>query len=136
MNETDFRDEWLVPHDGTIRRSRLHGYEMEVPLAPFELPEGRVETAIRLDLVDLPELSEIEGRTFSFPTNPAPGYVDGSIYLQEAHNPVDVTEMEFGNWSGDQIEARFRMRFLFEFEGTGFRDRDAELTVTLRRVSS
>lgn len=136
MTDVEFLDEWVVPREGTIRPSRLQGYEIEVPLAPFELSEGRVETSIRLDFVDLPQLSEIEKQTFAFPTNPEPGYIDGSIYLREVHNPVEVTELTFGSWQGDRIEARLRIRFLFEFEESGFRDRDALLTPKLRRASS
>jgi hypothetical protein len=133
VTQTEFPDTWLVPWPGTIRPSRLKGYEIEIPIAPFELPEGWVETSIRLDFVELPELGDIEARTFPFPTSPEPGYIDGSIYLRETHNPVDITEVEFGSWQEDEIEATLRMRILFEFEGTGFRDRDAVLTTTLRR---
>jgi hypothetical protein len=122
-----------VPRRGTIRPSRLKGYEIEIPIAPFELPEGWVETSIRLDSVELPDLDDIEGRTFRFPINPEPGYIDGSIYLRETHNPVDVSEVKFESWQGDEIQAGLRMRMLFEFEATGFRDRDAVLTAALRR---
>jgi len=71
-----------------------------VPLAPFEPSEGWVETSIRLDIVDLPQLSEIENRTFVYPTNPEPGYIDGGIHLRDVHNPVDVTELAFRSWQG------------------------------------
>lgn len=60
--------------------------------------------------------------------NPKEGYIDGSLYLTVAHNPVDVTRIAFGPLQGEKMEATFTMRLLLEFEGSGFADRDAEVT--------
>ena len=127
-----FRDEWLSPREGTIGPHPIEGWQIEIPLDPFPgvlEEEPMVETSIRLDLVDLgvEDVDKVEGRTFTFPVNPEPGYIDGSVYVSFAHNPVDVTEIRFGSWEGERIEATFRMRMLFEFEGAGFQDRDAVL---------
>ena len=70
---------------------------LEVLLAPFVLGDQLVDTSIRLDHFELPslQLGELVGKTFTFPSNPAQGYIDGSIYLANAHHPVDVTTLSF-----------------------------------------
>lgn len=67
-----------------------------------------------------------------FPSNPEEGYIDGSIFLIVAHNPVDVHSITFGDIDGDELEASFDIRLLFEFEGSGIRNRDAHITTKLR----
>lgn len=112
-------------------------YTIEIPLAPFEIDDLEVETSIYLDHVSLPSLDwkELKGRRFSFPVNPEQGYIDGSIYIEHAHHPVDVTAITFDDAEEDTLRARFAMRFLFEYEGLGdYGDTDAELSVELLRA--
>jgi hypothetical protein len=92
---------------------------IEISLAPFTLDGEAVETEISLAGVSLPtaDVLKLAGRTFSFPVNPQTGYIDGSVYIQHAHYPVDVTSIRFGHAAGDAVEAAFEMLFLFEFEG-------------------
>ena len=66
-------------------------------MEPFLLDAEIVDTSIRLDGIELPSvhLKEIAGKSFSFPVNPAEGYIDGSIYLEGVHHPVDVVALNF-----------------------------------------
>jgi hypothetical protein len=71
-------------------------------------------------------LSSYSGKTVLFPTNPIVGYIDGSIYLLDAHNPVDVTKIEFGTIEKNTIDAKLTMQFLFEYEGIGLQNEALE----------
>jgi hypothetical protein len=42
------------------------------------------------------------------------GFIDGSIYLDGVHHPVDVTQLYFSNSSVKMVGV-----FVFEFEGLG-----------------
>ncbi len=66
------------------------GLGIEVALAPFTLDEETIETSIFLSTVTLPttNILTLSGQTFRFPTNPEPGYIDGSMYVEHAHHPV------------------------------------------------
>ena len=127
-------------------------WAIEVPLVPFSAIDPvdpdtfhpgatgptLIETAIRLDFISLPatDLAGLTGRRFDFPVNPHDGYIDGSVYLGGAHNPVDVTRIEFGSASGDHIEAVLYATFDFTQELVEIENRSAVLRVDLqyRRV--
>jgi hypothetical protein len=64
--------------------------------------------------------------------NPIHGYVDGSIYLQYVHNPADLLEVRFGTIVESEIAATFLIAIRFEFEMSGFRDRQAVFTTMIR----
>jgi hypothetical protein len=135
-DDHDFPDQWLTPKLGGLRGPDEDGlYGIEIPLEPFDAGLGGIEeTSIRLEQIAFHAASaaDLSEREFSFPVNPNEGYIDGSIYLTGAHNPVDVTRISFGRLEEDKIEATLTMRLLFEFEGSGFADRDAELTAVLQ----
>ncbi len=57
------------------------------------------------------------GQAFNFPTNPNHGYIDGSVYIQHAHHPVDVTSIRYGREGGTAIESEIDLVFVLEFEG-------------------
>jgi hypothetical protein len=119
----------LVPQSGVIRSSFVDieflgppdglSHEIEIRLKPFQLPlieDGdpedveTVETSIRLDYITLiegrfPGFKALEGREFTFPVNPEPGYIEGSVYMYNMHNDVDVTKIIFGKVSGNHISA-------------------------------
>lgn len=126
----------LRPRSGTLFRSG-DSLSIHVPLAPFRLPiyspyEGEEEmeweevtTSLRLDFVRLPsaELPDLAGRTLNFPKNPEPGYLDGSLYIEHAHHPADVTQIRFGALTDEGLEAEMEVELCFEFEGLGdYRD--------------
>jgi hypothetical protein len=109
-------------------------WDMEVDLAPFDVSEVLKDwadwpldrgTSFRFDFICLPieNAVDLENRTFEFPINPAPGYVDGSIYLIDAHNVADLTTLAFGSLMDSAIDASFVVAVNFEAEGTGFRNR-------------
>ena len=101
----DFPVENLKPLPGRLVAEPV-GLSIEIPLAPFTIDGEVVETSIFLGGVSLPTLDvlKLTGQTFSFPVNPKPGYIDGSVYVQHAHHPVDVNSIRFGNADGDSVE--------------------------------
>jgi hypothetical protein len=128
----------LKPTGGTLRYSGA-GISIEIHVEPFRLDKERVETSVRLDRIKLPDdLQAITNKSFKFPVNPTKGYIDGSIYLRHAHNPVDVTEIRFGKLlkKGRAIEARFKMAFDFGYEGSGFENENAVWNVELQIESA
>jgi hypothetical protein len=78
---------------------------IEVHLQPFELAGEATQTSLRLDQIELDfaDLAALAGKSISFPINPAPGYIDGSIYLLGQHVPFDVDRMSFGQPDADTI---------------------------------
>ena len=92
---------------------------IRVPLKPFALEGATIETSVRLDFVRLPatDLDALSHRTFDFALNPDEGYIDGSIYMDGAHHPVDVSKIAFGRAVDDTIHAAFTSVIDFAFEG-------------------
>ena len=99
-------------------------YKIEIGLKPFIIEGETVETSIVLGFIDLKisELKEIENKTFHFPINPEKGYIDGSIYLFDVHNPFDVKQITFGKFKDNLIETTFLFNIDFEFEGTEYQN--------------
>jgi hypothetical protein len=96
---------------------------IHIPIAKFVLDGEIIDTAIRLDRISLAStLNNMIGKNISFPINPAEGYIDGSIYLKGAHNPVDVTEIKFLKLEDSLITIEITMHFNFEFEGSGLKN--------------
>src|SRR4051812_41747931 len=97
-----------------------NNYIIEIPIAKFILDDEIVETIIRLGGIELAEvLSSYVGRSIAFPVNPEEGYIDGSIYLRHAHNPVDVHEISFLGINNNCLAVELDAEFLFEFENIG-----------------
>ena len=110
-------------------------YKIEIGLKPFIIEDETVETSIVLGFIDLKisELKEIENKTFHFPINPEKGYIDGSIYLFDVHNPFDVKQITFAKFKDNMIEATFLFNIDFEFEGTDYQNiNDAKMKVNLQ----
>ncbi len=110
MNSSDF----LTPGPGTIRREADGGLAIEVPVT-LRFEGDLVETSIRLDAVDVADAPA--GRSLTFPVNPEEGYIDGSLYLGEVHNPVDVTRIDFGEEHDGTLRAALHGVVDFTFEG-------------------
>jgi hypothetical protein len=49
--------------------------------------------------------------------NPEPGYIDGSLYIEHAHHPVDVSSIEFGQIVDGELPVKFKARFVLSHEG-------------------
>jgi hypothetical protein len=93
-----FPTELIVPLDATFTVQEAGLAAIEVILSPFSMAGETVATSLRLDriLVDASDVRRLAGQAMSFPVNPTPGYIDGSIYLDGEHVPFDVTRLKFG----------------------------------------
>ena len=125
----------LRPDEGTI--SGAEGvFAVVVPLAPFELDEEEVETEVVIENIeaDADEPGALAGRVLTLPTNPEPGFADGSVYIVHAHVPFDVSRIALGDLAGGVIEAEISGRLLPEYEGLDYSDTDVVLRARLRVV--
>ena len=104
-------------------------FQIEIPLEPIDLTKIGSEnesenynTSFRLDGIklDIKNLQELENKTFTFSINPEEGYIDGSIYLFDVHNIVDVTSITFGKFKNQVLPLKIILRIDFELEGTGY----------------
>jgi hypothetical protein len=88
-------------------------------MTPFLLDQEIIDTSICLDGVDLPSniLKELSDNTFEFPVNPTDGYIDGSIYLQGKHHPVDVSSLVFSKSRDGNLKLIVKGIYVLEFEG-------------------
>ncbi|MFN3165431.1 MAG: hypothetical protein ACE37H_00035 [Phycisphaeraceae bacterium] len=84
------------PQIATLSGTADHA-SIRIPLAPFDLDDQSIETVLVLEQIRLPTVdrSRLCGRSFDFPSNPQAGYIDGSIYIDHAHHPVDVSSIHF-----------------------------------------
>lgn len=108
-----------------IRRNGLHaggiaGFGEDTGFVFFALA-GAAGKASRLDQVRLPNsaFARLAGQSLVFPLNPQAGYIDGSIYLDGAHHPVDVSKITFGANTIDGLEIEIEAQLILEFEGLG-----------------
>ncbi|MCX2680070.1 hypothetical protein OOZ15_08985 [Galbibacter sp. EGI 63066] len=146
MTENKFFDKKLiVPKGGQIGAMVFENphvniprtilYNMEIELEDFVIEEGIVQTMIVLDYIKLQikSIRELQNKTYDFPVNSTDGYIDGSIYLFHVYNPLDVTRIEFGEISNNQIQATIHYSIDFEFEGTKYAKTDnRQLSTKLR----
>jgi hypothetical protein len=104
----------LIQPGKCVIAEHIGAVSIEIRLLPFVFNDVVVETSIQLCNVAIPSVSiaELSGRTFDFPVNPAVGYIDGSIYLDGVHHPVDITKLLFSPSSVKLVGL-----FVFEFEG-------------------
>lgn len=113
----EFPSKLLRPKSGTLYlggESPSIGIELE----PFTIDDEEVDQSIDFRLeISASEPSDLIGRTFEFPSNPEDGYVEGSIYIWNAHNPIDLHSVAFGQQTEAAIPATLDMTFVFEFEG-------------------
>ena len=121
----DIKENFTVKHftfsKGSITKFDEGRYNIEVPIEKFILDDKTIATSLRLDFIRLPnKLETYIGEKITFPVNPTEGYIDGSIYLRDAHNPVDVTEIHFLKIKNNTIVVEMTMNFVFDFESIGF----------------
>ena len=111
-------------------------YTIQVDLKDFSFQNHSIETAVTLNSIrlDIHRIKELENRVFEFPINPIEGYIDGSIYLFDVHNPFDVKKIEFNNWDNGSVDAGIHYDIDFEYENTGYEKiTNCELKVRLVR---
>lgn len=107
-------------------------YSINLPVSKFVLDDEVVATSVQLYAIELSEtLHNYIGNTVSFPTNPNDGYIDCSVYLRNAHNPVNVTEFKFLSLGKDILELELTMKFDFEYESIGFKNETIKSVVKL-----
>jgi hypothetical protein len=114
----DFSPKLLKAHHA-ILSGAPGDVSIKILMAPFLFDQEVVDTSIRLDGINLPSsmLRDLAGKLFEFPTNPNDGYIDGSIYLESAHHPVDVTSLSFSKSRDGQLTLIVKGVYVFDFEG-------------------
>ena len=97
-------------------------YNIEINLVEFEIENQKINTSIYLDFIRLNiyNLQELENSVFEFPINPKAGFIDGSIYLFDVHNPVDVSKIEFFSIKNNTLAATIYFSIDFEYENTNY----------------
>lgn len=119
---TAFPIDLLVPLPGTLS-DRTGDIRIAIPVQAFQLKvEGQlisVDTALRLDFIDLPstDFVELSGKTFHFPKNPVEGFIDASIYIYHSHHPADINRITFGTISLTGIAVEMDVDLCFDVEG-------------------
>lgn len=117
---------------GEFNKEEGNYYNIILPVSKFVLNNEIVSTSVDLYAIELPEtLSSYIGKTVSFPLNPNDGYIDGSVYLKNVHNPVDVPEMKFLELENDFIELEITMKFDFEYEAIRYKNEILKAVVKL-----
>ena len=119
VEKVRFPLELLVPQLGHMTFNKFGG-SIEIPLAPFELPDhGTIETKILIDCITLPTHNPelLSGKTFSFPLNPADGCAEGSVYMGYHHHPVDLLHLGFVKFANGEMDVKFAVGIAFDFEG-------------------
>ncbi|MEE1899701.1 hypothetical protein V1389_15245 [Flavobacterium rakeshii] len=117
---------------GQFKIEEENYYCIVLPVSKFVLDDEIISTSINLYAIELPEtLHSYVGKTISFPVNPNEGYIDGSVFLRNAHNPVDVTEIRFLKLEKDFIELELTMMFDFEYEDIGLKNETTKYLVQL-----
>ncbi len=124
-----FNTELLKPKSAQISRLNLEdsegskkAFKMQIVLNSFMFENKKTETSISLDFIPLniQNIDELENKTLEFPLNPESGYIGGSIYLFNVHNPFDIKKIEFGKIINSTIETSIYYDIVFEYEKTGY----------------
>jgi hypothetical protein len=84
-------------------------FDIHIPIVPFAWNGETATTSARLDFIDfkIREWDDLPEKAFPFPVNPSRGYIDGSIYLDHTHYPMDVTRISFQKRGIDSIVGAF-----------------------------
>ncbi len=90
---------------------------IHIDMAPFVCDGELIDTSIRLDGVDIPvHLRELLGKSYTFAVG-EDAEIDGSIYLDHAHHPVDISSLTFHAGRDGSVTMVVKGVYLFEFEG-------------------
>ena len=131
----DFPIEKVVFRKATLKGESGNA-SIEIDIAPFDLSlddySENIETVIRLNGIDIPiHPKEIEGKHFTFPINPTHGYIDGSIYFFAAHNPIDVTDIQFEVISSGKLAMSLETKWLLDYERAGYKNLNKRVEVSI-----
>ncbi|SBS27030.1 hypothetical protein MSP8887_00522 [Marinomonas spartinae] len=107
---------------------------ISIDLDELEFQNETEETCIQLDFIKIhfKSFSDLQNKEFEFPINPEDGYIDGSVYLDSQHIPVDVTKISFCSFDGDNIKAKIFGIVLFDNCGYKDPNQEFDLETTLR----
>ena len=127
----NFSVEKFIFSIGTLSKNAVfNAFEIAIPIEKFILDDEIVETQLHFSNIILEnKIETYVEKTISFPVNPIQGYIDGSIYLRDAHNPVDILEIKFIKLENNTLVAALTMDFVFEFTAAKFQIRKLECTV-------
>lgn len=119
---------------GQFNKEEGNYYSIVLPVSKFILDNEIISTSVQMYAIELTEtLQNYIGKTVSFPLNPNDGYIDGSVYLKNAHNPVDVPKFKFLSIGKDILELELTMKFDFEYESIGFKNETIKSVVKLAK---
>jgi hypothetical protein len=107
---------------------------ISIDLDEIEFQNETEETRIQLDFIKIHfrSFSDLQDKEFEFPVNSEEGYIDGSVYLDSQHIPVDVTKISFCSFDGDNIKARIFGMVLFDYYGYKDPNQEFDFEATLR----
>lgn len=107
------------PAEGGAPELRFY---IEIAFRPFEWDSESHSPLLRIDNITVPAKSwhELAGNAFEFPWAPKPGSVEAAVLMFGAHNPADVTRIEFEEAGEGKLSCRFETEADFEIEA----DRD------------
>ncbi len=100
ISASDFKARYALYHWDAANDASI-----QILLDPFQFMGESVSSSIRLDGIEGldADLRYAQGRTYEFPVNPAPGYIDGSVYFYGRHHSLDVTQLRFGFYEGNSV---------------------------------
>lgn len=117
LNMRKFPTSLLEPKIAVLS-GQPHDASLDILLEQFILDEEVINAQIRLDGIEMPSLmlADLVGKSFAFPINPEDGYIDGSIYMDSAHHPVDVDNISFHLSRDETVTMVLKGVLDFEFE--------------------
>ena len=128
--------------DGQLESVEPNTVEMIIPVRGafpvFGDEPEEIATSIVASFGEAPArtIHELSGASLKFPVNPAEGYIDGSIYLANVHNPVDITALKFGPVNDRIVHVQVEAELRFEFERSPWANCRVKFETTLALKSS
>ncbi|EPF71938.1 hypothetical protein [Acinetobacter rudis] len=110
-----FNTKKLIAKQAIIFSSTDSEISIHIFMEPFIYQDEIVSPIIRLDYIDLPstKLRDLVGKSLTF----TKGDLDGSIYLDSAHHPVDVVSLSFFLSRQNKLTILVKGMYDFEYEG-------------------
>ncbi|WP_233486618.1 hypothetical protein [Shimia marina] len=131
----------IEPVQAKLEMGALDKPALEVSFKRFEIPMQNsagahallFDAPLSANFISLPcvDLGVLQTQSFGYPVNPAEGYIDASVYFEDVHNPVDITNLEFGPLVDGRLKLTVVSRWLMSYEGTAFDDFDLVFSVSL-----
>lgn len=112
---TTFNIKNLIAKHAIIFSSMDSEISIHIFMEPFMYNNEIVSPTIRLDNVDLPsiKLGDLASQSFTFTEDD----IEGSIYLNGSHHPVDILSLQFFLGRQNQLTVLVKGIYDFEYEG-------------------